>query len=176
MLQAARRRTVTRRPPVALRPPATSRHTGRGSPASSDAPTRASHTSRTPSSATRWPSPRASRERPATPSAVSRRAPRPGSCSSTPGLHRPRTLLGQRLNDLDARDPARRRRRGFCLPPPTSASGPGDTYIARELIEAAAGEAQAGRRHRDEVRPGRPSAPRRAPHRHRPARGAVTRV
>lgn len=53
----------------------------------------------------------------------------------TPGLHRPRTLLGERLNDmvrdsLDGVDAAL-----MCLPADEKI-GPGDRYLLRELAEA----------------------------------------
>ncbi|MGW9404964.1 GTPase Era [Arthrobacter sp. NPDC055585] len=50
----------------------------------------------------------------------------------TPGLHRPRTLLGQRLNDLVADTLAEVDAIGFCLPA-NEAVGPGDRYIANQL-------------------------------------------
>lgn len=50
----------------------------------------------------------------------------------TPGLHRPRTLLGQRLNDLVADTLAEVDAIGFCLPA-NEKIGPGDTYIAGQL-------------------------------------------
>ncbi|WP_035780908.1 GTPase Era [Arthrobacter sp. H14] len=50
----------------------------------------------------------------------------------TPGLHRPRTLLGQRLNDLVADTLAEVDAIGFCLPA-NEKIGPGDTYIANQL-------------------------------------------
>ena len=52
----------------------------------------------------------------------------------TPGLHRPRTLLGQRLNDLVRSTWGEVDAIGFCV----SADAPvgsGDRYIARELVE-----------------------------------------
>ena len=52
----------------------------------------------------------------------------------TPGLHRPRTLLGQRLNDLVRETLAEVDVIGFCVPADEKV-GPGDTYIARELAE-----------------------------------------
>ncbi len=52
----------------------------------------------------------------------------------TPGLHRPRTLLGQRLNDLVRAPLLEVDVIGFCLPADQRV-GPGDTYIARELTE-----------------------------------------
>ena len=50
----------------------------------------------------------------------------------TPGLHRPRTLLGERLNDLVRETLAEVDVIGFCLPA-TDKIGPGDKWIAREL-------------------------------------------
>ena len=50
----------------------------------------------------------------------------------TPGLHKPRTLLGQRLNDLVRTTWAEVDAIGFCLPADEPV-GPGDRYIAREL-------------------------------------------
>ena len=52
----------------------------------------------------------------------------------TPGLHKPRTLLGQRLNDLVRETLLEVDVIGFCLPA-DQRPGPGDTYIARELSE-----------------------------------------
>jgi GTP-binding protein Era len=50
----------------------------------------------------------------------------------TPGLHRPRTLLGQRLNDLVADTLSEVDAIGFCLPA-NEKIGPGDTFIANQL-------------------------------------------
>ncbi|GAB2884169.1 GTPase Era [Streptomyces mayteni] len=50
----------------------------------------------------------------------------------TPGLHKPRTLLGQRLNDVVRATWAEVDAIGFCLPA-NEKIGPGDRYIAREL-------------------------------------------
>jgi GTP-binding protein Era len=50
----------------------------------------------------------------------------------TPGLHKPRTLLGERLNDVVRATWAEVDVIGFCLPADQKL-GPGDTYIAREL-------------------------------------------
>ncbi|WNM28365.1 GTPase Era [Demequina capsici] len=55
----------------------------------------------------------------------------------TPGLHRPRTLLGERLNDLVRETFAEVDVIGFCLPADEKV-GPGDKWIARELSEARA--------------------------------------
>jgi GTP-binding protein Era len=50
----------------------------------------------------------------------------------TPGLHKPRTLLGQRLNDVVRAAWSAVDVIGFCLPADESV-GPGDRFIAREL-------------------------------------------
>jgi GTP-binding protein Era len=50
----------------------------------------------------------------------------------TPGLHRPRTLLGQRLNDVVHATLSEVDIVGFCLPA-NEKIGPGDRYIAAEL-------------------------------------------
>ncbi len=50
----------------------------------------------------------------------------------TPGLHRPRTLLGQRLNDLVRETWSEVDVVGFCVPADEKV-GPGDRYIADEL-------------------------------------------
>jgi len=55
----------------------------------------------------------------------------------TPGLHRPRTLLGERLNDLVRETLAEVDVIGFCLPADEKV-GPGDKWIARELAETRA--------------------------------------
>ncbi|CAL9531112.1 GTPase Era [Streptomyces sp. enrichment culture] len=52
----------------------------------------------------------------------------------TPGLHKPRTLLGQRLNDVVRTTWAEVDVIGFCLPADQKI-GPGDRYIAKELAE-----------------------------------------
>ena len=52
----------------------------------------------------------------------------------TPGLHKPRTLLGQRLNDMVRETLLEVDVIGFCLPADQRV-GPGDTFIARELTE-----------------------------------------
>jgi GTP-binding protein Era len=52
----------------------------------------------------------------------------------TPGLHKPRTLLGQRLNDLVRETLLEVDVIGFCLPADQRV-GPGDAYIAKELTE-----------------------------------------
>ncbi|MBG6182717.1 GTP-binding protein Era [Arthrobacter sp. CAN_A214] len=50
----------------------------------------------------------------------------------TPGLHRPRTLLGQRLNDLVADTLSEVDAVGFCLPA-NEKIGPGDRFISEQL-------------------------------------------
>jgi GTP-binding protein Era len=52
----------------------------------------------------------------------------------TPGLHRPRTLLGQRLNDVVRATLADVDVVGFCLPA-NEKIGPGDRFISAELAE-----------------------------------------
>ncbi len=52
----------------------------------------------------------------------------------TPGLHKPRTLLGERLNDLVRDTLLEVDVIGFCLPADQKI-GPGDSYIAADLIE-----------------------------------------
>ncbi|MCQ9366925.1 GTPase Era [Brevibacterium sp. 50QC2O2] len=54
----------------------------------------------------------------------------------TPGLHKPRTLLGARLNDLVAMTLSEVDVIGFCLPADEKI-GPGDRYIAAELKKVA---------------------------------------
>jgi GTP-binding protein Era len=55
----------------------------------------------------------------------------------TPGLHRPRTLLGERLNDLVRSTLAEVDVIGLCLPA-NEKIGPGDRFIAEELAEVRA--------------------------------------
>ncbi|MDT4893003.1 MAG: GTPase [Pseudonocardiales bacterium] len=55
----------------------------------------------------------------------------------TPGLHRPRTLLGQRLNDVVRSTLAEVDVIGFCIPADEKI-GPGDRFIAAELAEVRA--------------------------------------
>ncbi|WP_167396121.1 GTPase Era [Streptomyces bobili] len=50
----------------------------------------------------------------------------------TPGLHKPRTLLGERLNDVVRTTWAEADVIGFCLPA-NEKLGPGDRFIAKEL-------------------------------------------
>ncbi len=50
----------------------------------------------------------------------------------TPGLHRPRTLLGERLDSLVRSTLTEVDVIGFCVPAPDQV-GPGDRYLAREL-------------------------------------------
>ncbi|NLJ53750.1 MAG: GTPase Era [Intrasporangiaceae bacterium] len=52
----------------------------------------------------------------------------------TPGLHKPRTLLGQRLNDLVRETLLTVDVVGFCLPSDQRV-GPGDQFIAKDLAE-----------------------------------------
>jgi GTP-binding protein Era len=52
----------------------------------------------------------------------------------TPGLHRPRTLLGERLNDVVRATLADVDVVGFCVPADQRV-GPGDRYIAAELAD-----------------------------------------
>ncbi|WP_425281838.1 GTPase Era [Streptomyces ficellus] len=52
----------------------------------------------------------------------------------TPGLHKPRTLLGERLNDVVRTTWAEVDVIGFCLPA-NEKLGPGDRFIAKELAE-----------------------------------------
>ncbi|GGK61616.1 GTPase Era [Ornithinimicrobium pekingense] len=52
----------------------------------------------------------------------------------TPGLHRPRSLLGQRLNDLVRETLLGVDVIGFCLPS-DQRIGPGDTFIAGDLLD-----------------------------------------
>ncbi|MGL5849286.1 MAG: GTPase Era [Phycicoccus sp.] len=56
----------------------------------------------------------------------------------TPGLHKPRTLLGERLNDLVRATLLEVDVIGFCLPADQQV-GPGDTFIAAELTEVMRG-------------------------------------
>lgn len=51
----------------------------------------------------------------------------------TPGIHRPRTLLGERLNDLVAGTLSQVDVLGFCIPA-NEKVGPGDRYIASQLV------------------------------------------
>jgi GTP-binding protein Era len=57
----------------------------------------------------------------------------------TPGLHRPRTLLGERLNDLVRQTLLEVDVIGFCLPADEKI-GPGDKFIANELNELRRGK------------------------------------
>src|SRR5690606_30240528 len=54
----------------------------------------------------------------------------------TPGLHRPRTLLGQRLNDVVRATWSEVDVVGFCIPA-NEKIGPGDRFIAAELRKVA---------------------------------------
>jgi len=60
----------------------------------------------------------------------------------TPGLHKPRTLLGERLNDLVREAWSSVDVAALCLPA-TERVGPGDTYIASELAKARRGGGRA---------------------------------
>ena len=51
----------------------------------------------------------------------------------TPGIHRPRTLLGERLTDLVAGTLSQVDVLGFCIPA-NEKIGPGDRYIASQLV------------------------------------------
>ena len=53
----------------------------------------------------------------------------------TPGIHRPRTLLGERLNTLVAVDARRRRRDRVLRAGRPRRSGPGDRFITEQLDE-----------------------------------------
>jgi GTP-binding protein Era len=64
----------------------------------------------------------------------------------TPGLHRPRTLLGERLNDLVRETLLEVDVVGFCLPADQRV-GPGDRFIAAELADLR----RSGRRRRPVV-------------------------
>lgn len=59
----------------------------------------------------------------------------------TPGVHRPRTLLGERLNDLVRETLAEVDVVGFCLPADQKL-GPGDRFIAEDLRELRAGRSR----------------------------------
>lgn len=54
----------------------------------------------------------------------------------TPGLHRPRTLLGERLDSLARSTLTEVDVIGFCVPA-SERVGPGDNYLARELTDQA---------------------------------------
>ncbi|MFC7458093.1 GTPase Era [Brachybacterium sp. GCM10030267] len=56
----------------------------------------------------------------------------------TPGMHRPRTLLGERLNDLVRETLSEVDVVGFCLPADQKI-GPGDRFIAQDLAEMRSG-------------------------------------
>ena len=76
----------------------------------------------------------------------------------TPGLHKPRTLLGERLDSLVRSTLTEVDVIGFCVPA-NEPVGPGDRFFARELD---AREEDPGRGDRDQVRRG-PAASR-SPH------------
>lgn len=59
----------------------------------------------------------------------------------TPGLHRPRTLLGERLNDLVAGTLGEVDVIAFCLPA-DQAVGPGDKFIGEQLVPFMTGRRQ----------------------------------
>ena len=83
----------------------------------------------------------------------------------TPGLHRPRTLLGERLNDLVRTTWAEVDVVGVCFPSDEKI-GPGDRFLVSELAKVR--RTTEGRdRHQD--RPGHARPDRRAPARHRRA-------
>ena len=84
----------------------------------------------------------------------------------TPGLHRPRTLLGERLNDLVQTTWAEVDVVAVCFPA-NEKIGPGDRFIVTELAKVQAHH-QGRRRHQD--RPRHARADRRAPARHPAAR------
>jgi GTP-binding protein Era len=56
----------------------------------------------------------------------------------TPGVHRPRTLLGERLNDLVRETLSEVDVVGFCLPADQKI-GPGDRFVAEDLVEMRTG-------------------------------------
>lgn len=56
----------------------------------------------------------------------------------TPGVHRPRTALGQRLNDLVMTTLSQVDAVGFCVPA-DEATGPGDRFIAERLRDSVRG-------------------------------------
>ncbi|MGP5076646.1 GTPase Era [Brachybacterium alimentarium] len=56
----------------------------------------------------------------------------------TPGVHRPRTLLGERLNDLVRETLGEVDVVGFCLPADQKV-GPGDRFICEDLVEMRTG-------------------------------------
>ena len=88
----------------------------------------------------------------------------------TPGLHKPRTLLGERLNDLVRATWSEVDVVGVCLPA-NERIGPGDTYLVGE-IAALPQTARAGG-DGDQVRPGLAEPDGRAPDGHRRAGGAA---
>ncbi|HEY0934259.1 MAG TPA: GTPase Era [Trebonia sp.] len=75
----------------------------------------------------------------------------------TPGLHRPRTLLGERLDSLVRSTLTEVDVIGFCVPAP-DAVGPGDKYLARELAAVAGTPVVAIVTKTDEVSPERVAA------------------
>jgi len=85
-------------------------------------------------SAARSSSPATSRRPPVTRCAESSPGRRPARPRRHPGLHRPRTLLGQRLNDVVRATLSEVDVVGFCVPADERV-GPGDRFIAAELAE-----------------------------------------
>ena len=84
-------------------------------------------------SARRWRSPPTSRRRRGTRCGASCTGPDAQLILvDTPGLHKPRTLLGERLNDIVRTTWAEVDVIGFCLPA-NEKLGPGDRFIAKEL-------------------------------------------
>ena len=84
----------------------------------------------------------------------------------TPGLHRPRTLLGERLNDLVKTTWAEVDVVAVCFPA-NEKIGPGDRFIVSELAKVRKHHQD---RDRDQDRPRRPAADRQSPARHRGTR------
>ena len=78
----------------------------------------------------------------------------------TPGLHKPRTLLGERLNDLVRATWTEVDVVGVCLPA-NEKIGPGDTYLVGEIAALPKRPELIGDRH--QVRPGQSRADGRAP-------------
>ena len=82
----------------------------------------------------------------------------------TPGLHKPRTLLGERLNDLVRSTWTEVDVIGVCLPC-DQRIGPGDRYLVGEIARL---RRRPGARGRHQVRHGPPRADGRAPARPSP--------
>ena len=72
----------------------------------------------------------------------------------TPGLHKPRTLLGSRLNDVVRETWAEVDVIGFCVPADQPV-GRGDEFIVNELKSVAGRTPDTRRRHEDGHRPAR---------------------